>query len=150
MKTNNLPPSRHFQLFSPCAISVSLGYLAIQPYNKIIGFILKDIAVFLSGWWVPWNGVTLINFGGFLKVFKICYITQAPATENNMIISIKFYTFSVSDDQSFWRYSESKSDQSYPTVSNGVTLIALGVTLIVLGVTLIGQSKLLQVWIKWT
>ena len=31
-----------------------------------------------------------------------------------MIISLKFYTFSISDDQFFWRYSESKTDQSYP------------------------------------
>ena len=33
---------------------------------------------------------------------------------NNMIISFKFYTFSISDDQFFRRYSESKTDQSYP------------------------------------
>ena len=31
-----------------------------------------------------------------------------------MIISFKFYTFSISDDQFFWRYSESKANQSYP------------------------------------
>ena len=31
-----------------------------------------------------------------------------------MIISFKFYTSSISDDQFFWRYSESKTDQSYP------------------------------------
>ena len=31
-----------------------------------------------------------------------------------MIISFKFYTFSKSDNKLFWRYSESKTDQSYP------------------------------------
>ena len=31
-----------------------------------------------------------------------------------MIISFKFYTFSISDDQFFGRCSESKTNQSYP------------------------------------
>ena len=31
-----------------------------------------------------------------------------------MIIGFKFFTFSISDDQFFERYSESKTDQSYP------------------------------------
>ena len=52
---------------------------------------------------MPWNGITLIDFGGFSKVFKICYITQAPATECKTIwlALAKFYTFSMSDDQFF-------------------------------------------------
>ena len=31
-----------------------------------------------------------------------------------MIICFKFYTFPISDDQFFWRYSESKTNQNYP------------------------------------
>ena len=31
-----------------------------------------------------------------------------------MITSFKFYTFSISDGQFLWRYSERKTDQSYP------------------------------------
>ena len=33
---------------------------------------------------------------------------------NNMIISFKFYTCSISDNHFFWRYSGSKTDQNYP------------------------------------
>ena len=44
---------------------------------------------------VPWNGVTLIDFGGFLKVLKICYITQAPATKCKTIclLALSFKPF---------------------------------------------------------
>ena len=55
-----------------------------------------------------------------LKSFENMMLPHKPqilnvCKTNNMIISFKFYTFSISDDQFFWRYSESKTDQSYPT-----------------------------------
>ena len=46
-----------------------------------------------------------------------------------MIISLKFYTFSISDNQFFEDILNQKPIKVTP--SNGVTLIALGVTLIV-------------------
>ena len=54
-----------------------------------------------------------------LKSFENMMLPHKPqilnvCKTNNMIISFKFYTFSISDDQFFWRYSESKTDQSYP------------------------------------
>ena len=64
--------------------------------------------------------VTLINFGGFLKVLEICYITQAPASECKTIC-LMFYTFSISDDQFFEDILNQRPIKV--TLSNVVTLI---------------------------
>ena len=52
----------------------------------------------------------------FFKIFANMLHHTIPSywIYNNMIISFQFYTCSVSDNQFFWRYSESKTDQSYP------------------------------------
>ena len=90
---------------------------------------------------ILWNEVILIDFGGFLKVLKICYFTQAPATECKTIwqLALSFIPF----PKVIINFFEDIPNQRpiKVTLPNGVTLIALGVTLITLGVTLIGQSK---------
>ena len=52
----------------------------------------------------------------FFKIFANMLRHTIPSywIYNNMIISFQFYTCSISDNQFFWRYSESKTDQSYP------------------------------------
>ena len=59
------------------------------------------------------------NFDQFWRFFKsfenmLHHTSPSYWMYNNMIISFKFYTCSISDDQFFWRHSESKTDQSYP------------------------------------
>ena len=59
------------------------------------------------------------NFDWFWRFFEsfenmLHHTSPSYWMSNNMIISLKLYTFSISDDQFFWRYSESKTDQSYP------------------------------------
>ena len=99
---------------------------------------------------VLWNGVSLIDFGGFLKVLKICYITQVPATKCKTIclLALSFKPFPLVMIY-FFEDNLSSRPISKVTLPNGVTLITLRVTLITFGVTLIGWSKLSQeVWIK--
>ena len=84
------------------------------------------------------------NFNRFWKFFEsfanmLHHTSPSYWMWNNVIISFKFYSYSVKDDQFFWRYSNQRPIQV--TLSNGVILT-------VLGVTLFGQSKLPQVWIK--
>ena len=52
----------------------------------------------------------------FFKIFANMLHHTIPSywIYNIMIISFQFYTCSISDNQFFWRYSESKTDQSYP------------------------------------
>ena len=59
------------------------------------------------------------NFDQFWRFFKsfenmLHHTSPSYWMYNNMIISFKFYTCSISDNQFFWRYSGSKTDQNYP------------------------------------
>ena len=61
-----------------------------------------------------WLWSILEVFWKFWKYATPCKL-QLLNVKQYEIIGFTFFTFSISDDQVFWRYSESKTDQSYPT-----------------------------------